>query len=64
MGQAPAPAPSPSPARAALEEAKRVHRALGARYEDLVALVGRTKADIMVGQAAQAVEAAKAALNA
>ena len=59
-----ATASSASPARAALEEAKRLHRSLGARYEDLVALVGQTKADIMVGQAAQAVEAAKAAMNA
>ncbi len=60
LAQAAQPAQAPAQS-AALEEARSLHKAMGARYEDLVALLGRTKADIMVGQAAQAVEAAKAA---
>ena len=70
--EAPAPeasaAPAPAPmnpetaaAHAALEEAKRLYMTIKARLEDLTAMVGRLKADEALGQAASAVENAKAA---
>lgn len=47
----------------ALKDAKRLYMAIKARYEDLVLLVGRLKADEAVGQAAANAESAKASYH-
>lgn len=55
--------PEAAGALLALREAKRLYKAVKARYEDLVSLVGQLKADEIVGQAAADVESAKASYD-
>jgi hypothetical protein len=44
----------------AFQEAKRLYKTILARYDDLVSLIGRLKADEAVGQAATNIESVKA----